>query len=91
MSELVEGFRSVFPFAASDEEFASYAAEDDVKKTLVTLAESGCSSLGKLCYVFGTGHQPRSTYTQMDGLDGIHVVTYERSRLYCDGFLAIEA
>ena len=60
MSELVEGFRSVFPFAASDEEFASYAAENDVKKTLVTLAESGCSSLGKLCHVFGTGHQPRS-------------------------------
>jgi len=33
--------------------------------------------LGKVCYVRGMGHQPRSVYSQMERLPGIRVVNYE--------------
>jgi hypothetical protein len=57
----------------ADEEFADYVSEPDVEKLLATLAESGYSALGKVCYVLGSGKLPRSTYTQLNDLSGIHV------------------
>jgi hypothetical protein len=78
MSQIVEGFRSSFPLvSAADQESASYTSEQDVKQMLATLAESSYSSLGKVCYVLGSGGLPRSTYSHMEGLSGIHVVIAE--------------
>lgn len=83
MSQIVEGFLRFFPHvSAADQEFASYVSEHDVEQMLVALAGSGYSALGKACYVFGTGMQPRSTYSHMEGLSGIRVVNYESPLLF---------
>jgi hypothetical protein len=78
MSQLVEGFRASFPHvSAADREFASYVSQHDVELIVAKLADSSYSGLGKACYVLGTGAQPRSIYSHMEGLSGIHVVAYE--------------
>jgi len=78
MSQLVEGFRGSFPHvSAADREFASYVSQHDVELIVAKLAESGYSGLGKVCYVLGSGGLPRSTYSHLEGLSGIHVVIAE--------------
>ena len=52
-------------------------SDHDVELILATLAESGYSGLGKVCYVLGRGKLPRSTYSHMQGVSGIHVVIAE--------------
>ncbi len=78
MSQPLDGFRSFFPtVTATDREFSGYVSEDDVKTLVLAIVESGYADLGKVCYVRGMGHQPRSVYSQMERLPGILVVNFE--------------
>ncbi len=74
MNQILQGFRNCFPrVSPAEQEFASYASEQDVEQMAASLAESGYSGLGKVCYVLGSGGQPRSAYSQLKGTAGIHV------------------
>ncbi len=78
MSQPLDGFRSSFPtVTATDREFASYVSEDDVQTVVLAIVESGYARLGKVCYVRGMGHQPRSVYSQLERLPGTLVVNFE--------------
>ena len=75
--QILRGFRSSFPVVSpTDKEFARFVSESDVERLLALLMKSGYSDLGKICYVLGTGKQPRSTYSELKAQNGVHVVEY---------------
>jgi hypothetical protein len=75
--QIVRGFRSSFPVVSpTDEEFARFVSESYVEGMLALLMESGYSNLGKVCYISGSGGQPRSVYRDMKRQPGVHVVSY---------------
>ena len=78
MSNITEGFRSYFPGTATTRrEIGQYVSEEMIDRVILNLEASGYPSLGKVCYVFGAGSQPKSSFTELDRQTGVHVVHFE--------------
>jgi len=78
MSTPADSFKLEFPPATTTKrEFARYATEYNVDQVLAKLGTSGYPELGQVCYVFGTGAQPRSTYVDLKEQPGIRVIQYQ--------------
>ncbi len=78
MSQPLHGLRAFFPVVSpTHRDFADYVSEEDIQRVLNAIVESGYSRLGKVCYVRGMGHQPRSVYSRLEHLPGLRVVNSE--------------
>jgi hypothetical protein len=75
--QIIRGFRTDFPVVSpTDEESARFVSESDVEQMLAQLTKSGYPDLGKVCYISGSGGQPRCVYRDMKREPGVRVVSY---------------
>lgn len=78
MDRLTESFKSYFgPSPTTEYEIGQYATEGMIDGVLSLLKDSGYHSRGQVGYVFGAGGHPKSSYTDMEGTQGIRVVFSE--------------
>ncbi len=78
MDKITKGFQSYFkPAATTGWEVGQYTSEEVVYQILAKLEFSGYSKAIQVCYVFGSGGQPKSVYLEMGGQPGVRVVHFE--------------
>lgn len=78
MGILTDGFRTHFrPAETTAQEIGQYVSETTVDSVITRIATSGYGGLGKLCYAFGGGSLPRSSYTNLAGKVGVQVAYFE--------------
>jgi hypothetical protein len=78
MSHVTKGLRTYFQSASTTErEIGQYVSEGKIDEVLSRLESSGYSGLGQVCYVWGGGSHPKSSYTDMDRQAEIRLVFVE--------------
>ena len=61
----------------TESQFDRFVEEDNVRRVLRNLSELRYGEWGKVCYIFGMGAHPRSSYTEIASQPGLQVVYYE--------------
>jgi hypothetical protein len=78
MSKINYRYREYFRSAAlGARELMGCVSEEDIARVLAILKASDYPSLNRVCYVYGAGSHPKSTYTEMIGKPGIVVINFE--------------